>query len=127
MLIDILNGFIMNALVNELEKLRHHLKRGFVSELTVNEDGTTSHVDTINHCMLYAFGECTKEHQTHCIIPIKKECPENVRKMFRIIIYKFRTLSLSGKCSKTWWFPDVHFVRKLFGNCPGFVQVRNLS
>jgi len=54
--------------VNELEKLRYHLKRGFENELTVNEDGITSHVDTINHCMLYAFGEYIQEYQTHCTI-----------------------------------------------------------
>jgi len=52
--------------VNDLEKLRHHLKRGFENELTVNEDGTIPHVDTINHCLLYAFGECTQEHKTRC-------------------------------------------------------------
>ena len=48
--------------MNELEKLHYHLKRGFENELTVNEDSTTSHVDTINYCMLYAFEECTQEH-----------------------------------------------------------------
>jgi len=52
--------------VNDLEKLRHHLKRGFENELTVNEDGTIPHVDTINHCLLYAFGEYTQEHKTRC-------------------------------------------------------------
>ncbi len=48
--------------MNKLEKLRYHLKRGFENELTVNKDGITLHVDTINHCMLYAFEECTQEH-----------------------------------------------------------------
>jgi hypothetical protein len=52
--------------VNDLEKLRHHLKRGFENELTVLENGTIPHVDTINHCLLYAFGECTQEHTTRC-------------------------------------------------------------
>ena len=55
-----------NILVNELEKLRHHLVRGFENELTVNEDGTVPHTDVINHCLLYAFGECTLEHKTRC-------------------------------------------------------------
>ncbi len=52
--------------MNDLEKLRHHLKRGFENELTVNEDGTILHVDTINHCLLYVFGKCTQEHKTRC-------------------------------------------------------------
>ena len=81
--------------MNELEKLRYHLKRGFENELTVNEDGITSHVDTINHCMLYAFGKCIQEYQTryticdqlfvlieHLIITL----PEN----FRVIIEESR-------------------------------------
>ncbi len=40
--------------MNELEKLHYYLKRGFENEFTVNEDGKTSYVDTINHCMLYS-------------------------------------------------------------------------
>jgi hypothetical protein len=32
----------------------------------VNKDDTISHLDTINHCLLYAFGECTQEHKTRC-------------------------------------------------------------
>jgi hypothetical protein len=55
-----------NSLVNKLEKLRHHLKREFENELVVDEDGTISHSDIINHCLLYAFGECTQEHKTRC-------------------------------------------------------------
>ncbi|GES74920.1 hypothetical protein GLOIN_2v1535567 [Rhizophagus clarus] len=55
-----------NSLVNELEKLRHHLKRGFENELIVNEDGTVPHMDTINHCLLYVFRECTQEHKSRC-------------------------------------------------------------
>ncbi|RHZ78587.1 hypothetical protein Glove_159g30 [Diversispora epigaea] len=54
------------TLINELEILRHHLKRGFENELTINIDGTISHVDTINHCISYAFGECNQEHHTRC-------------------------------------------------------------
>ncbi|RHZ78925.1 hypothetical protein Glove_154g28 [Diversispora epigaea] len=37
------------TLISELEILPHHLKRGFENELTINIDGTISHVDTINH------------------------------------------------------------------------------
>lgn len=34
----------------------------------MNEDGSISHVDTINHCLSYAFGECTQEHYTRCMM-----------------------------------------------------------
>jgi len=50
----------------ELEKLRAHLRRGFEEELTMNGDGTTIHVNTINHCLLYAFGECHEKHTDRC-------------------------------------------------------------
>ncbi|CAB4401772.1 unnamed protein product [Rhizophagus irregularis] len=53
-----------NTLVNELEKLRHHLKRGFENELAINEDGTILHSDTINHCLLYAFGDCCTSRES---------------------------------------------------------------
>ncbi|CAB4435616.1 unnamed protein product [Rhizophagus irregularis] len=56
----------LNTLVNKLEELRHHLRRGFENELIVNEDGTVLHTDIINHCLLYAFGECIQEHKSRC-------------------------------------------------------------
>ena len=34
----------------------------------MNEDGSISHVDIINHCLPYAFGECTQEHYTRCMM-----------------------------------------------------------
>ena len=35
------------------------------------ENGTTDHVDCINHCLLFAFGECIKQHFSRC-----QECDE---------------------------------------------------
>ena len=49
-----------------MEKLQIHLRRGFEEELAVNSDGTTTHVDIVNHCLLYAFGECNEQHSGHC-------------------------------------------------------------
>src|SRR6266498_2082102 len=46
--------------------LRRHLKRDYENELLVHDDGTTSHVDCINHCLLYAFGECAEQHYSRC-------------------------------------------------------------
>lgn len=58
--------YLQNKLITELEKLRVHLRRGFEEELTMNGDGTTIHASTINHCLLYAFGECYEQHTDRC-------------------------------------------------------------
>ncbi len=49
-----------------MEFLQRHLKRNYEKELVVNENGTTNHVDCINHCLLFAFGECTQQHFSRC-------------------------------------------------------------
>jgi len=46
--------------ITDLEKLQIHLRRRFEEELNMNNDGTTMHIDTINHCLLYAFGKCNE-------------------------------------------------------------------
>ncbi|CAG8755335.1 15571_t:CDS:2, partial [Acaulospora morrowiae] len=35
--------------------LRRHLRKEFEKELTINNHGTTHHVECINHCLMYAF------------------------------------------------------------------------
>ena len=30
------------------------------------DSDTTNHMDCINHCLLYAFRECTEQHFSHC-------------------------------------------------------------
>ena len=51
--------------------------------------------------------------------PIKTECPENVRKMFRIIIYKFRTLFIVRKMFQNVIVSDI---QNLSGMCSEIVQ-----
>ena len=53
-------------MIHKLEILRCHLKRDYEKELVVNEDGTINHVDCINHCLLFAFGECKQQHFLRC-------------------------------------------------------------
>src|SRR3954447_7637645 len=48
--------------------LRRHLKKDYENELLVHNDGTTKHVDCINHCLLYAFGECVEQHYSRCVV-----------------------------------------------------------
>src|SRR5438128_11227093 len=56
------------------------------------------------------------------LCPIKIECPENVRKMFRIIIYKFRTLFIVRKMFQNVIVSDIRNLSKICPEC-----VRNLS
>ena len=49
-------------MIHEIELLRRHLKRYYEEELVVNENGTASHTNCINHCLLFAFGDCKLEH-----------------------------------------------------------------
>src|SRR2546430_8770073 len=42
------------------------MKRNFERELVINPNGTISHDDCINHCLLYAFGECKQFHISRC-------------------------------------------------------------
>ncbi|UZO02042.1 uncharacterized protein OCT59_020540 [Rhizophagus irregularis] len=60
-----------DQLIHKLECLRRHLKRNYERELFVNKDGTADHVDCINHCLLFAFGECMHQHVSRC-----QECDE---------------------------------------------------
>src|ERR1043165_2389776 len=42
------------------------MRREYEKELSINLDGTTDHMDCINHCLLYAFGECIQPHSRRC-------------------------------------------------------------
>lgn len=42
------------------------MKRNFERELVINQNGTVSHDGCINHCLLYAFGECNYHHTLRC-------------------------------------------------------------
>ncbi|MDW3630571.1 MAG: hypothetical protein QOK71_03960 [Nitrososphaeraceae archaeon] len=52
--------------IQEIEQVRYILKRGYETHLSVNDNGRASHDTCINHCLLYAFGECNEAHTTIC-------------------------------------------------------------
>ena len=52
--------------MSRIEKLHRHMKRTYENELTINTDGTISHDDCIDHCLLYAFGECDELQSLRC-------------------------------------------------------------
>lgn len=47
------------------------MRREYEKELSINLNGTTDHVNCINHCLQYAFGECIQPHLKRC-----KECDQ---------------------------------------------------
>ncbi|RHZ80994.1 hypothetical protein Glove_130g138 [Diversispora epigaea] len=55
-----------NNLIHELENLQHYLRRKYEKEFVINKNGTINHTDCINHCLQYAFGECTQQHFSRC-------------------------------------------------------------
>ena len=65
--------------------MRRHLKRSYENELVVSENGTTNHVDCINHCLLFAFGECKYQHFSRC-----QEC-DKLFDLFENLINKLDT------------------------------------
>ncbi|CAB4438535.1 unnamed protein product [Rhizophagus irregularis] len=63
---NITNTKTKNELITQLEMLRRHLKKNYENELLVHDNGTTKHVDCINHCLLHAFDECVEQHFSRC-------------------------------------------------------------
>ncbi|CAJ0630947.1 2798_t:CDS:2 [Entrophospora sp. SA101] len=47
-----------NQLIAELESIQRHLKREYEKELEVDCLGNTYHVECLEHCLPYAFGQC---------------------------------------------------------------------
>ncbi|GBC08198.1 hypothetical protein RclHR1_07960014 [Rhizophagus clarus] len=62
----IMDKKMKNELTTQLEMLHHHLKKDYENELFVHNNGTTKHVDCINHCLLYAFGKCAEQYYSRC-------------------------------------------------------------
>ena len=42
------------------------MKRNFEKELFINSNGKTFHNECIDHCLLYAFGDCNQTHTICC-------------------------------------------------------------
>jgi len=53
-------------LITELESIQHHLKREYEKDLKVDCLGYTYHVECLEHCLPYAFGQCTNSHISNC-------------------------------------------------------------
>jgi hypothetical protein len=91
--------------------LRLHLRRGFEEELSVNEDGTTMHVNTINHCLLYAFGECNEQHNDCCV-----ECNQLFVFIQKLMANLNEQHSIIEECQGKLYYFLAHQARKVYLN-----------
>jgi hypothetical protein len=53
-------------LIHKIELLKRHIKRGLEEDIKVLNNGLLEHNPCLNHCLLYAFGECKYEHHFFC-------------------------------------------------------------
>ena len=53
-------------MIGELELSQRHLKFEYGKELEIDTLGNTYHVDCIQHCLPYAFGQCSQSHTEIC-------------------------------------------------------------
>ncbi|RHZ65038.1 hypothetical protein Glove_319g71 [Diversispora epigaea] len=64
------NNLIQNKLLQDVEQIRRHMKREYVRELIVKNNGQIEHDECINHCLPFAFESIVKEKQ---LLENKKE------------------------------------------------------
>ena len=79
-------------LITKIETLRRHLKRGLEKEIKVLNNGFLEHTTCLNHCLLYAFGECKEEHSSFC---------NNCMSLF-LVLNEIKKIGLvdTGKCEE---------------------------
>src|SRR5207248_11601257 len=75
-----------NNLIDKIDLLKRHLKRGLDEEIKFLSNGFLQHTSCLNHCLLYAFGECEEEHNIFC-----KDCTS----LF-VTLNEIKTLDLIG-------------------------------
>ncbi|RHZ86976.1 hypothetical protein Glove_41g95 [Diversispora epigaea] len=64
-------SLIQKRLLIIVDNLKRFLKRDYENHFHVTKSGMTFHNPYINHCLLYAFGNCTENHNQTC-----NECQE---------------------------------------------------
>ena len=53
-------------MIQKIEKIQRYIKRDYEKEFYVNEFGVATHDECINHCLLFAFGDCKLKHSQRC-------------------------------------------------------------
>ena len=99
------------------------MRREYEKELSINLNGTTDHVTCINHCLQYAFGECTQSHSMHC-----KECDQlfdffNIMK--EILPFKYHSILDENKEKLVYFL--AHQARKTYLNAQFKAQLLELD
>ncbi|GES87016.1 hypothetical protein GLOIN_2v1880126 [Rhizophagus clarus] len=70
-LVKIISSYVKDhkyriSLLHQLELIRRHIKREYVHEICVENNGRIEHKECIDHCLPYAFGICNKMHIYRC-------------------------------------------------------------
>ncbi|CAH1766757.1 8865_t:CDS:2, partial [Entrophospora sp. SA101] len=58
--------YAIRTLIDEIDLSQRHLKFGYGKELRIDSLGNSYHVDCIQHCLPYAFGQCSQLHLETC-------------------------------------------------------------
>ena len=53
-------------MIQKIEQIQRYIKRDYEKEFYVNEFGITTHNECINHCLMFAFGDCKLKHSQTC-------------------------------------------------------------
>jgi hypothetical protein len=53
-------------LIQKIEKIQRYIKRDYEKEFYINEFGVATYNECVNHCLLFAFGDCKLEHSQKC-------------------------------------------------------------
>lgn len=77
---------LQNALSQHCLSIQRYLKKEYEEHLVVTDHGTTFHNKCINHCLLYAFGECNATHTHAC---------NNCQEVFQFFQYLKTNLNIS--------------------------------
>ena len=54
-------------MIQKIEKIQRYIKKDYEKEFYINELGIVTHNECINHCLLFAFGDCKLEHSQRCL------------------------------------------------------------
>ena len=99
------------------------MRREFEKELLINLDGTTDHVNCINHCLQYAFGECMQSHSNRC-----KKCDQLFdffNKIKEILPLEHHPILEESKEKLVYFF--AHQARKIYLNSQFNAQLLELD
>jgi hypothetical protein len=111
-----------NNFLNKIDSLKRHLKRGLDEEIKVLQDGSLQHTTCLNHCLLYAFGECKEKHDLFC-----KECTSLFVTLNEIKALDIINTKEFEECQDKLLYYLSHQLRKIYLNSQFNAALRGLK